>query len=172
VRFALALLLCLAGCLPAPAREEPALPARTGNAWADCYRSFQPGADPGEDLARLGEACASPAGLTPVGSVHSGAQAAGDPPERLTFRARGGRCYRAFAVGAPGVLDLDVALYDPEGRLAAGDVSRDRWPIVPPRGPFCAEGEGVYTVAVAVTRGSGEYALQIWGSHVNEEAGR
>ena len=108
--------------------------------------------------------CAAPAGLHPVGEAHQGAaQGAGDPPERLAFRARRG-CYRAFAVGGSGVGDLDVAFYDPQGRLAAGDVSRDRWPVVPPRGPLCVEKEGVYTVAVAVARGRGEYVLQIWGS--------
>jgi hypothetical protein len=62
------------------------------------------------------------------------------------------------------VRDLDVAIYDPEGRLAAGDVSRDRWPVVPPRGPYCAGEDGVHTIAVAVTRGDGDYLLQIWGT--------
>jgi hypothetical protein len=160
------LLICLAGCLPAPAdvpAGEPAPLALTGNAWADCYRRFQPGDDAATDLARLGQACAAPAGLRPVGLPHEGAeQGAGDPPERLVFRARRG-CYRAFAVGGPGVADLDLAFYDPEGRLAAGDVSRDRWPVVPPRGPLCVESDGVYTVAVAVARGRGDYLLQIWG---------
>lgn len=167
----------LAGCMPAaegaPASDpgEPArLPAVTGNAWADCYRRFQPGEDPAADLARLGEACAAPGGLGPLGEAHQGAeQAAGDPPERLRFRMRRG-CYRAFAVGGAGVTDLDVALYDPAGRLAAGDVSRDRWPVVPPRGPLCVDHDGVYTVAVAVARGRGDYVLQIWGTGAGSPA--
>ncbi len=111
----------------------------------------------------LGEACAAPAGMRPL-ALHQGAeQAAGGRPEHLSFHAHRG-CYRAFAVGGLGVGDLDVAVYDPEGRLAAGDVSRDRWPIVPPRGPLCIEGDGVYTVAVAVTQGRGDFVLQIWGT--------
>jgi hypothetical protein len=165
-------LVCLvvcAGCLPEP--ETPAEPApltRTGNAWADCYRRFQPGEDPGADLARLGEACAAPAGLRPLGLPHQGAlQGSGDAPERLSFRAQRG-CYRAFAVGGAGVGDLDVAVYDASGRLATGDVSRDRWPVVPPRGPLCVEDEGVYTVAVSVARGRGDYVLQIWGPATGE----
>jgi hypothetical protein len=60
--------------------------------------------------------------------------------------------------------DLDVAVYDASGALVTGDVSRDRWPVVPPRGPLCAKGDVVYTVAVAVTRGGGAFALQIWGT--------
>ncbi len=169
VRFAPGLLICLVACAPAelfPDAPPPLL--RTGNAWADCYRRFQPGEDPAADLARLGEACAAPGGLHPLGAVHQGAeQGASDPPERFLFRARRG-CYRAFALGGPGVVDLDLAVYDPQGKLAGGDVSRDRWPVVPPRGPLCVEKDGVYTIAVAVARGRGDYVLQIWGTGPHE----
>jgi hypothetical protein len=172
------LVLILSGCLPAPTPpegpasaacvedQEPASPplVRTGNVWSDCYRRFQPGDDPSADIARLGESCAMPAGMRPVTPVHTGEQGEGDPPERLVFHAHRGLCYRAFAVGAPGVGDLDVAVYDAGGALVTGDVSRDRWPVVPPRGPLCARGDAVYTVAVGVTRGSGSFALQIWGT--------
>jgi hypothetical protein len=161
VRAALAVAFSLTACLPAEA--EPPVLARTHNVWADCYRRFQPGGDPAADLGSLGEACAAPAGMHPLGEPYQGAeQGAGDAAERLTLRIHRG-CYRAFAVGGPGVDDLDLAFYDPAGRLAAGDVSRDRWPVVPPRGPLCVEG-GVYTVAVAVARGRGDYVLQIWGT--------
>jgi hypothetical protein len=159
--------LLLAGCLPAnepSADEPPALPARTHNDWIDCYRGFSPSEDPISDVERLATACAAPAGMKPLTPVHDGAeQGEHDQPERMRFRARRGRCYRVFAVGAPGVEDLDVAIYDADGKLAAADVSRDRWPVVPPRGPACADRDGMYTVAVAVTRGSGPYAMLVWG---------
>ena len=164
MRAAVVLALALAGCLPETSATDPGPLARTGNVWADCYRRFQPSDDPAADLDRLGAACAAPGGLRPLGEPQAGAaQAAGDPPERFSFRVRRG-CYRAFAVGGAGVTDLDLVFYDPHGRLAAGDVSRDRWPVVPPRGPLCVEEEGVYTVSVAVARGRGEYVLQIWGA--------
>jgi hypothetical protein len=166
-----ALACLLAGCAAAPEAEAPREPVierparRTGNAWADCYRGFSPGADAEADLARLGAACAAPASLTAVTPIHAGAaQGEGDPPERFSFRARAGRCYRAFAVGAPSVEDLDLAVFSPDGRFAAADGSRDRWPVVPPRGPLCVDRDGVYTIAVAVTAGSGPYSLQIWGT--------
>jgi hypothetical protein len=164
VRAAPGILIVLAACLPAEAPDTTPGPlARTGNVWADCYRRFSPGDDAAADLGRLGEACSAPAGLRPLGDAYQGApQGAGDPPERLAFRMRPG-CYRAFAVGGAGVDDLDLAFYDPEGRLAAGDVSRDRWPVVPPRGPLCIDKAGVYTVVVAVARGQGDYLLQVWG---------
>ena len=153
----------LAGCISAtPEDAQPRLLAQTSNVWADCYRRFQPGGDDAADLAALAESCAAPAGMHEI-AAHVGAeQRAGDSPERLAFRAARG-CYRVFAVGGPGVDDLDVAVYDGNGRLAAGDVSRDRWPIVPPRGPRCIEEEGAYTVAVSVAHGRGDYVLSIWG---------
>ncbi|APR87372.1 hypothetical protein A7982_12721 [Minicystis rosea] len=160
-------LLLLAGCLPAaePSSAEPRPLVRTGNAWSDCYRRFHPGDDPSADLARLAAACAAPSGMRPLTPVRTGAAAGpSDRPDRFQFRVRRGHCYRGFAVGAPGVEDLDVAVYDAHGDLATADVSRDRWPVVPPRGPACAEEDGIYSVAVAVTRGRGDYVLQIWGT--------
>lgn len=189
---------CLAGCLPAPPEAPPAREpqpramslalddasarsaaneasdapsrARSGDGWTDCYAGFEPSSDPVSDLARLTAACAAPARMRPVTPVHVGHAAdEGAPPEKLAFRARRGRCYRAFAVGAPDALDVDVALYDPEGRIAAGDVSRDRFPVVPPRGPLCAPRSGVYTVAIAITRGRGDYVFQIWGTRERDQ---
>jgi hypothetical protein len=128
-----------------------------------CYRGFQPGNDAPADLARLTGACGAPNGLGAVTPVRIGdAQTQDDPAERFTFRARAGRCYRFFSVGEQGVADLDLAVLDPAGRLAAADVSGDRFPVVPPRGPLCMEREGIYTVEVAVVQGSGRFVLQVW----------
>ncbi len=166
--FVLVLVAAWVGaCSPADAAlfvaEAPEAPprVRTGNAWADCYRRFAPSTDAAADVARLSEACAAPAGMHPLASHVGARQAAADAVDRFTFHARPG-CYRALAAGGPGVHDLDVAVYDAAGRLAAGDVSRDRFAVVPPRGPLCVEREGDYTVAVVSDRG--EYVFQLWGA--------
>lgn len=155
-----------------PVAEISPLPraaARTGNPWMDCYRRFQPSDDPASDLARLTAACGEPAGLVPVSSIHVGSQGEVDPPDRLTFRARKQRCYRAFAVGAPSIVDLDVAAFDPQHNLVAADLSTDRWSVVPPRGPLCAPRSGLYTFEIAVAQGRGDYLVQIWGSKDEDE---
>jgi hypothetical protein len=143
--------------------------ARTGNPLADCYGSFEPSADPSVDLALLTAACAARAGMVAITPIHFGAQRWDDPPERLTFLAHPRRCYRAFAVGAPSVIDLDVAIKDDQGNLLAGDVSRDRWPVVPPRGLLCARKSERYAIEISVAEGRGEYLFQIWGSPEEEE---
>jgi len=156
--------LLLTGCAgasePPAGAPRPVVPAAT---WTACYQGFEPTGDAPADLERLAAACGPPAGLAAVTPVQIGAaQAEGDPAERFTFRARAGRCYRFFSVAAPEVADLDLAVLDPDGRLAAADASGDRFPVVPPRGPLCAPSDGVYTVEVAVVRGRGAYLLQVW----------
>lgn len=165
--------LALTGCAGAP--EAPAGAARpevSTAAWTGCYQGFEPTADAPADLARLAAACGPPAGLTALTPVQIGAaQAEGDPAERFAFRARAGRCYRFFSVAVPQVADLDLAVLDPEGRLAAADASGDRFPVVPPRGPLCAPSDGVYTVEVGVVRGRGGYVLQVWATRAEPDAG-
>jgi len=147
---------------------EPLPPSRprvrTGNPWVDCYRSFQPGDDPAADLAHLTHALRRARGARPVAPIHVGQQDERGRSERLVLRARKGRCYRVFALGAPSIADLDVAVFDPQGHLLTADLSRDRWSVVPPLGPLCAPQSGLYTMEIAVTDGSGEYLLQAWGT--------
>jgi hypothetical protein len=149
-----------------PFTEEERAQSRgkLGGIWVNCYQSFLPEGDPTASLARLTSACGKSTGMAAVTPVRVGEpQAQQDAVERFTFHARANRCYRVYSVGAPEVAELDVAVLDPTGHLAASDASRDRWPVVPARGPLCTEREGAYTLEVAVAKGSGAYALQVWG---------
>jgi len=149
---------------PDAAVKAHAPAARTGNAWADCYRAFQPTDDAAVDLQHLTLLCAGRLGLEAVTPVHVGSQREQGRSERLAVSMRRGRCYRAFAVGQRGVVDLDLAIFDPHGGLVAGDLSRDRWSVAPPRGPFCPARSGRYMLDIAVTEGAGEYLAQVWGT--------
>jgi hypothetical protein len=145
-------------------------PARTGSIdpWVSCYSAFRPGFDPTSDLARLAAACATPAGLTALTPVYNGEPQTEDTPaERLTFLGRAGRCYRVFSIGAPSVSDLDIAILDAEGQIAAADASIDRFPIVPTRGPLCLRKDELFTIHAAVMQGSGGYLMQVWGNSLN-----
>lgn len=146
----------------APARR--AIADRTGNPWADCYRAFQPVDDASVDLEHLTRLCGAALKLAPLTPVHAGSQREQGRSERLLVSMRRGRCYRAFAVGQRGVVDLDLAIFEPGGGLVAADLSRDRWSVAPPRGPFCPARSGRYVVDIAVTEGAGEYLVQVWGT--------
>lgn len=162
------------GAPPEPAREPAGEPgeadearapaARTGSPWTDCYRAFQPTDDAAVDLQHLTRLCAAKLGLTALTPIHVGSQREQGRSERLAVSMRRGRCYRAFAVGQRGIVDLDLAIFDPQGGLVAADLSRDRWSVAPPRGPFCPARSGRYMLDVAVTEGAGEYLVQLWGT--------
>lgn len=137
--------------------------------WSACYKDFQPSADPVSDLDRLGFTCGAPRGYAAASPIHTGSQKAEDPAERLSFRARKGRCYRLFAVGDATVRDLDVSILAQDGRLVAADVSKDPWSVVPPRAPWCPDEEGPFAVDISVADGQGSYALGVWGSELPGE---
>lgn len=149
---------------PGEAPVARAVAERTGNVWDDCYRAFQPTDDATVDLAHLTHACAAKLGLTPLTPVHIGSQRQQQRSERLLVSMRRGLCYRAFAVGQRGIVDLDLAIFDPQGGLVAADLSRDRWSVAPPRGQFCPARSGRYALDIAVTEGAGDYLVQVWGT--------
>jgi hypothetical protein len=100
--------------------------------------------------------------ITPV---RVATQRESDPVDRYTFYVPGaGRCYRVYAVGSKGIEDLDLLLRGPDGEHVVADLTHDRYPVVPPDGPLCCDTPGLYLLEVSVFRGSGRYAVQVWGS--------
>ncbi len=149
---------------PYTEKEKAQSRGKLGGVWVQCYRLFQPRGDAAADLERLTTQCGKPTGLAPVTPVRAGEpQSPQDAAQRFVFRVRAGHCYRVFAVGAPDVADLDVAVLDARGALTANDLSHDRWPVVPARGPLCFEHDGVSTIEVAVVQGSGAFVVQVLG---------
>jgi hypothetical protein len=133
-------------------------------AWQNCYESFSPTGDPRADLSRLTEYCGSLGGMHPITEVHLAAQSDRDPVDRYTFYVpKPGKCYRVFAASDSTVEDLDLLLRDPRGTDIVADLTHDSWPVLPPKEPACFQSEGLYMLEVSVYRGSGRYALQIWG---------
>jgi hypothetical protein len=99
--------------------------------------------------------------ITPV---TVGEQSENDPVDRYTFYVpKAGSCYRVYAVGARSVADLDLLLRGPDGEDVVADVTHDAHPVLPPKGPICFDAPGLYLLEVSVFRGSGRYAVQVWG---------
>jgi len=148
---------------PYSAEERAQSRGKLGGVWISCYATFLAEGEPTSSLSRLAESCGKATGMHAAAPARAGeAQTEEDAVERFTFPVRANGCYRIYAVGAAEVVDLDVALVDGAGKVAATDRSTTRWPVVPARGPLCADAEGVYTVEVAVSRGRGPFALQVW----------
>jgi hypothetical protein len=71
-----------------------------------------------------------------------------------------GRCYTILGVGGQGVNDLDLVLYNPNGKRVASDIGFDPTPSV----QHCAQWPGAYKLEATVKRGGGEVAVQVYAA--------
>jgi len=154
-----------ASAAPAPEAAPEAVPeagSPVGGNWLKCYAHFQPRTTPAVDVMRLGTMCGPSNGMRKVTGVPETSVSQDSPAREHRFRASAGDCYRIFAVGSPGIEDLDVEVFDAKGRRVAFDTSDDRWPVVKADGAFCVLDDGDYRAVVRAQRGSGTYAIEIW----------
>lgn len=132
--------------------------------WEACYSSFTPAGDAEGDLTRLVRDCGPTGGMRAVTPVRVGEQSSEDPVDRYTFEVpAAGKCYRVYAAAQSSIQDLDLLLRGPSRDHFVADVTHDSWPVLPPREPVCFTEPGSYMLEVSVYRGSGRYALQVWG---------
>jgi hypothetical protein len=111
---------------------------------------------------RLALMCGPSNGMHKVTSAPLAQLQEGGAKREHKWRASAGDCYRIFAVGSPGISDLDVEVLDSAGARIAFDTSDDRWPIVKADGAFCVFRDGDYRAVVSAQRGAGSYAIEIW----------
>ena len=148
-----------------PPSPTPALlmDAEPETPWSACLGRITPSGDPAATVEKLGRICGSASGQRALSPVREGQQTEAASADRFTFRAdRAGSCFRVYAIGGEGVMDLGVEVEDPSGRVVATDDAAGPLAAAPYREPLCVESPGVYTVEVTVTRGGGKYALQVW----------
>jgi hypothetical protein len=159
---------------PAPGSPSSALEQRDGSQdgpgespappWEACYATFAPEGEARTDLSRLVRNCGGVGGMRPITTVRTGEQSELDPVDAYTFEVpRAGTCYRVYAAADATVEDLDLLLRGPDGSAKLADLTHDAWPVLPPREPACFAAAGMYRLEVSVYRGSGRYALQVWG---------
>jgi hypothetical protein len=150
---------------PAPVLPNPMLVTDSvhGGVFESCYQGFHPTGNAEQDLGQMTSLCGPPNAMKPVTGVIRGRQAHREAIARFTFRGEMGRCYRIFSASDRGVLDMDMAMLDPDKNVVGHDTNEDAFPMLNPDGPFCLTRPGQYTVLVSVEKGAGSYALQVWG---------
>lgn len=152
---------------PVPARAAGELPvmdsAAPGTPWSACLERIGPSDEPAAAVAKLGRVCGRPAAQRALSPVREAEQTEEEAVERYTFRAEHpGACFRVYAVGDAGVNEMAVEVVNPGGDVIAASKALGRVAAAPHDAPLCIEEPAVYTVEVAVTRGRGRYALQVW----------
>jgi len=132
-------------------------------AWATCHEAFKHGGSPSAAVEALAGGCAKATGLKLWGDTIVAAQSVGGgAPASFPLLAKAGHCYRVFGRGDVGVKDLDVAIVDSAGAVAAEDSTDSPTAVVLADGAVCFKVDDAATVAVRVESGKGKYAIQIW----------
>jgi hypothetical protein len=134
-----------------------------GGIFETCYQTFHPTGNAKNDLMQMTSLCGKSTSMKAVTPILEGTQSQSDAIARYTFHGELGRCYRIFSASDRGVRDLDMAVLDPTHAVIGHDTNEDAFPMLNPDGPLCLTRPGTYTVLVSVERGSGHYALQVWG---------
>ena len=153
---------------PAPSPQGMPRPVDTAHAASsgvthqNCFVGLDRTFDAAADLTAITRRCGEPMGMTPVGAPIVDSLAAGQQMHQYGVDVEAGACYRIFAIGGRGVEDLDTGLKDPSGEWVSKDILDDAFPILNPDGPFCVRQGGRHTLLVAVAKGSGTYAVQLW----------
>jgi hypothetical protein len=136
---------------------------RANAAWAPCHSSFKvdPKADVAAAVDQLAKGCIDTTKMHMLDSF-KGAQAAANLPQSFAFHAEAGHCYRAYAVAAPGIQDLDLLIKDSAGAVAGEDSTDDPTPVVQEDGAVCFKAADQASVVVSIGAGAGAYAVQVW----------
>ena len=96
-------------------------------------------------------------GMEPVGAATGGFLGSRQSlTQYVTMQA--GRCYSILGIGGQGVNDLDLVLYNPNGKRVASDIGFDPTPSL----QHCAQWPGAYKLTATVKRGGGEIAVQVY----------
>jgi hypothetical protein len=114
-------------------------------------------------VAALAKSCVKATKLKLVGKTVTGKQSDSGPPQTHAFKAKADHCYRVYAQAGDGIKNLNVAIKDSTGAVAAEDSSDGPTAIVLDDGAVCFKEADTASVVVSVGSGSGAYAYQIWG---------
>lgn len=82
-------------------------------------------------------------------------------PRRLELTLQNGYCFRVTAV-APGMGDIDLFLYEPDGTPVQQDTNVEARPVLGMHRPICPEKPTPYRLEVLALHGGGLVAFQVF----------
>jgi len=75
-----------------------------------------------------------------------------------------GKCFKIIGVGADGVSDLDLYLFDPNGVALQQDTETDAYPVLGLESAICPQTAGQFRVQVRMYQGNGDFAVQVFAT--------
>jgi hypothetical protein len=148
---------------PAPNPISGKVTLKRDPAWASCLRGYEAKKkDVAKDVQAMALGCAKVTNMKIVGKTLTGKQSDQDAPQTFPLPAEAGRCYRVYSQASEGIRDLDVAVKDGAGALAAEDSTDDSSPVLLEDGAICFKEADGATIVVSVGLGKGTYALEVW----------
>jgi hypothetical protein len=133
---------------------------RADAALASCTGASSPAAkDPLDFVKRTGEACAAASKMKPLGPPIRGQQADKDAHQEHRVRVEANKCYRVYFATDEAVKDAVLVVRDSAGDIVAESPAA----AVPEDGTMCFSVADELTLLVAIGRGKGAYAAQMWG---------
>ena len=119
-------------------------------------------------VTEIASKCVDATKMHMLGSVTQGEGREGDQHKdpmvtRVPLKAQANHCYRIFGLAEPGVKDFDIAVMDSTGKSAGEDLTDSNDAIVLEDGSICFKQDDAASVNVAVAKGSGKWAVEIWG---------
>jgi len=148
---------------PPPSAGSTKVTLKNDPAWATCHRTYDARLkDVSRDVDAMAKACAKVTKMTLVGKGLTGKQGDRDPPQTFPLTAEANHCYRVYAQASDGIKDLDLAIKDSTGAIAAEDSTDDPSPVIVEDGAVCFKEADSATLVVSVGLGKGNYAVEIW----------
>ena len=133
---------------------------KSDGALAACGGQLEPhGKDPAAIVKTLGDACAAPSKMKPVGAALRGTQADNGAHQESKFHAEANHCYRVYFAGDDGVKDLALVLRDSSGDV----ITESAGPAAPQDGAMCFSASDDVSLLLAIGNGKGSWVAQVWG---------
>jgi hypothetical protein len=116
--------------------------------------------DPAALVKKIGDACAAPSKMKPIGAPLKGTQADREPHQENKLHVEANHCYRVYFAADDGVKDVVATLRDSNGDV----ITSAPGPAAPQFGAMCFSAADDVTLSIGVGAGKGTWAAQVWGN--------
>jgi hypothetical protein len=144
--------------MPAPGVAGSKKGKRRPDAALAACTAAPPSGAPEAQVKKLGESCAAPSKMKPVGALLRGEQGDKDAPQENAFRVEANKCYRVYV--ASDAKDVVVVLRDSHGDIVVESPA----PAIPDDGAVCFTESDQVALLVGVGSGRGAWVAQVWSN--------